>query len=305
MNDLTTQETTGMPSEMLQQPQTHRLVLRPAGMFSNVNEVVEHLSRAEAGGYRFFIQWQGSCYRDPAQPGDPWSYYFEPCFTGLTPEACAGEDCPELPTGHEVACTRDNVITPRLKDGHCNPLLLPKDRHEAHRLIAQYLRLKPAVTEPIERFVQHHFSAPVIGLHLRGPGRVDGGAGALRQRHKDKLEGGVPYDVYFTEVNRILAEQPGAKLLICSDSSQVVDRVRATYGARVIAHEASRSAFGEMHANHPRNQGLSFSPYGLGLDILIEAHLLARCDFFVHGNSNVANFVLCAAPDLEHIYVAA
>ncbi len=37
------------------------LKLRSAGMFSNVNEVVEQLRLAEQGGYRFAIDWSASC----------------------------------------------------------------------------------------------------------------------------------------------------------------------------------------------------------------------------------------------------
>jgi len=58
-----------------------------------------------------------------------------------------------------------------------------------------------------------------------------------------------------------------------------------------------------MHANHPKNKGLSFSPYKLGLDIVMEAYLLARTDYFVHGNSNVANFVVSLNAQLRSCYV--
>jgi len=280
------------------------LRLRPSGMFSNVNEVVEQVRLARQGGYQFIIDWSRSCYNDPDHPGDPWDYYFEPCFSGLDDATLRRADLPELPTGEVVACTRANIITPRLRDADCDPLLLPRDRHGAHDLITRHLRLKPDVRRVTEAFMHEQFTGPVIGLHLRGPGRMDGGAAALRRAQV--LDGGVPYGVYFDAVDRALKNRPEAQVLICSDSSQVIDRVRDSYGDRVITYTATRSAFGEMHvANHPANAGQSFSPYVLGLDVLVEAYLLARCDFFVHGNSNVANFVLCAAPDLPHEYVPA
>jgi len=61
-------------------PDIRILRLRPAGMFSNVNEVIEQLRLAEIGKYQFIIDWSKSCYRDSKRKEDPWSYYFEPCF---------------------------------------------------------------------------------------------------------------------------------------------------------------------------------------------------------------------------------
>lgn len=276
------------------------LKLRSAGMFSNVNEVVEQLRLAEKNGYRFAIDWTASCYLDPSRAGDPWSYYFEPCFADL-PKEVIPEDAAVLPGGPQIACTRDNIITPREQDGNCDPLLLPRDRAGAHALIQRYLWLAPGVRAEIDRFRARYFTSPVIGLHIRGPGRVHGGALQLRQRMLP--DGGVPLEVYFDATDTVLRNQPRAMVFACSDSSVVIEAVQQRYGDRVFTYAATRSAFGEMHAAHPENAGQSFVPYKLGLDVLVEASLLAQSVFFVHGNSNVANFVLCKSPDLPHHYV--
>lgn len=269
-------------------------------MFSNVNEVVEQLHRAEAGGYRFDISWRASCYRDPERAGDPWEYYFEPCFP---PSGADPGNLPVLPGGVPVACSRDNIITPRIDDGRCNPLLLPRDRLGAHNLITRYLRLKPDVQALIDRFQAEHFRPQMVGLHIRGPGRIDGGVPQLRRRFSASNE--VPVEVFFRQVDEALRLLPEAGIFACSDSSVVISQVQARYGSRVICWPALRSAFGEMHARHPENKGLTFPPYQLGLDVLCEAMLLSRSDIFVHGNSNVANFVLCQSQHLLHAYIQA
>lgn len=53
---------------------------------------------------------------------------------------------------------------------------------------------------------------------------------------------------------------------------------------------------GEPH----RERRPEHSPYKLGEDVVIEAFLLARTNFFIHANSSVANFVLCLNPALPH-----
>jgi hypothetical protein len=57
-----------------------------------------------------------------------------------------------------------------------------------------------------------------------------------------------------------------------------------------------------MHERRESPENEQFSGYKLGEDILVEAYLLAHTDVFIHGNSNVANFVLCKNPDLRAIY---
>jgi len=39
------------------------------------------------------------------------------------------------------------------------------------------------------------------------------------------------------------------------------------------------------------------------MDVVVEAYLLSETSVFVHGNSNIVNFVLCKNPTLHHKYV--
>ncbi len=275
----------------------YELRLRTAGMFSNVNEVVQYLHLAEIGKYTFHIDWRHSCYKEDKYGSNPWEYYFEQCFS--FPESSSSLTL--LPVGKPIACSQHNIITPRIHEGQCNPLLLPSNRQIPYRLITQYLHLKPDIKERIEHFFQQHFSTYMIGLHLRGLGRNHGGAAQMRHKGQEKLT--IDYDRFFPYVDSRLIQEPDTKIFVCSDSQDVIDCVYRRYGDKVVTYDASRSAFGEMHAGHQKNEGISFSPYKLGLDVVIEAYLLSKTHYFIHGNSNVANFVLSLAPDLESNYV--
>lgn len=280
------------------------LHLRSSGMFSNVNEVIQHLYMAEIGNYEFVINWSNSCYLELEKGSNPWLYYFHQCF-----ENCKAEgnlQFPVLPTGAKIACAKNNVITPRLVDGQCVPLLLPKDRMLPYRLIKRYLKLTAQIESLIDTYYQRNFvDNVVLGLHIRGPGRVDGGAPLLRSKFDSK--GGVPFAQYFQAVDKQLDSYPDAKIFICTDSNFVLNEVVAHYGQRVISYPATRSEFGEMHERHPMNAGQVFSPYKLGEDVLVEAYLLSMSNYFIHGNSNVANFVLCNNLDkpAEYVYQSA
>ena len=129
--------------------------------------------------------------------------------------------------------------------------------------------------------------------------------GAAEMRAMLGAPGGVPYDDYFQAVDDALKRHSDARILGCSDSSDVIDQIRMRYGERAIFYPATRSAYGEMHESRPENEGSVFPKYKLGLDVIIEAHLLARCVHFVHGISHVSNHILCLAPDMPNTYVYA
>ncbi len=279
-------------------PARFQLRLRSAGMFSNVNEVVHQLHLAALGNYQFRINWRASCYLEPEKGGEPWLYYFENCFDS---DQWPG-DLPRLSGGKAIACCKNNLITPRLKEGQCAPLLLPQDRHLPAKIIRQYIKPNQATSEIIQQHLEKFTGRYVIGLHIRGLGRNHGGAASILRRHgRGQLE--MDYDRFFAVIDKRINQQPDAAIFVCSDSLTVINHVVKTYGERVISYPASRSDFGEMHAGHANNQGFEFSPYKLGQDVMVEAHLLANTDFFVHGNSNVANFVLCKNPNLDSVYV--
>ena len=276
---------------------TYRLKLRPTGMFSNVNEVIQQIYLAEQGGYDFLIDWSLSCYRDPGCDRNPWCYYFEQPFTRATDDLLG-----DLPGGPGVACAKDNIITPRVNDGVCDSLLLPRDRFLPNRIIDRYLRLLPSVRQRIEAFRRTRLKGRYFGLHIRGAGRTDGGVPTLRNGLP--MTAGVPLETYFRSMDRCLRDDEHAAIFACSDSQFVLDEIHDRYGERVISYPSQRSQFGEMHVSGQReNEGQSFDRRSLGEEVLVEAYLLAGAEYLVHGNSNVVNFVLCLAPHLEHDYV--
>ncbi len=347
------------------------LCLRNSGMFSVVNEVVQQLYLADTNGYEFYIEWQDSCYFDSHYEGDPWNYYFEPCFNipdGAKPARLQTPDprllpvdnliaifltklarrlpahnlitifltklanfltepaaslarfakrlpthnliaiflnkcMKRLPIGSPVIHIKDNIIAPTVANGDTSRLL-PHDRSVPNKVIQKHLRLKPAVIKIVDEFVKTHFPEVTIGLHLRGVGHnVE-----LPLTNKDRNSNSANYERYFQPINAALLKYPDAKILACSDSQEVIDHIIEVYGERTITYESTRSAFGEMHnPNHSQqqNKGFTFSRYKLGLDVVVEAYLLARTNYFVHGYSNVANFVLSVNDRLDSFYVYA
>jgi hypothetical protein len=276
------------------------LKLRPAGMFSNVNEVVQHIHLASNSGYRFVIDWSRSCYRSNERQTDPWAYYFEPCYN--LPRA-HHRSLKIVPSGPTVACSATNIITPRSIDGSNDSILkFPEEREYVNRLIENHIRVKKDIANEIKKFTEKSFSNFMIGMHIRGIGANDAGRSEARISPKGDIK--IPYQRYFAEAQQVLNSQPQAKILVCSDSSLVIDRVIAEFGDRVLTYNAIRTIKGEMHTLRSKvdDSNQEIDPYTLGKDVLIEALLLAQTDYFISGRSNIVNFVLCKNPKLQHFY---
>ena len=162
----------------------------------------------------------------------------------------------------------------------------------------------PEIAASINEFRAKHFRGnKVLGLHLRGLGRDASPAGALRRSSVGR--GVIDYDKFVAPVDEYLGKNPDTLVFACSDSQDVIDHLSDRYGSKLLTTSAVRSGFGELHcrAGCKANQGFEFSKYQLGLDVLLDAYLLAEVDYLVHGSSNVTNYVLCLNPSLSSYYV--
>jgi len=255
------------------------------GMFSIVNDLVDHLCVADSDGYKLKLSWVGSTYKSEDNDDDAFAYYFEDFFKLNDHDKLVDKK-------GSFAYRQGNCITPR-KGG----LAQPTEREMVNGIIDKYIKLKPHITKKIDEFVKNNFKGHMIGLHIRGKGRVDGGAGELRML--GELVDGVPYNLYFDKLNELL-KSIDARILLCSDSQAVVDYCVAEYGDKIVTYSAIRHATGEMHQKHTEFKDVK---YELGEDVLIEAYLLSMTNYLIHGSSNVTNYVLCKNHRLENFYI--
>ena len=233
------------------------------------------------------LNWLKSPYKSETNDDNVFDYYFEDFFQIDDASVSLGEK-------PSFAFRNGNCITPRDSNG----LAQPVEREGVSRIIDKYIKLLPHITKKIDEFAKNNFKGYTIGLHIRGRGRLDGGAAELRTR--GELVDGVPYNLYFDHLNEVLKHQPSAKIFLCSDSQIVIDYCTEEYGDRIVTYSAIRSPDGEMHQNHGEFKDVK---YELGEDVLIEAHLLSMTNYLIHGSSNVTNYVLCKNAKLENFYI--
>lgn len=166
------------------------------------------------------------------------------------------------------------------------------------QLIDDYVKLRPEIRDRIEAVYQEHLAGRhVIGLHVRGPGRHHDGT--LLLNWYCQYDQSPPYDAYAALVEKHLRSD--SVILLGTDAGCVQDHFRARWGDQVFCTAPQTAHLGEAHeqADHGGDD-----PYQLGLHALRDAYLLARADVFVHGHSNMSNYIICMAPDTpgEDVY---
>ncbi len=151
---------------------------------------------------------------------------------------------------------------------------------EAIRLLYEkYLVPVADIRVRIDEFIAQNFAQrPVLGVHVRN---VDKGSEDLTVHETNK---GIPL-----LVDRYLAQVPGLRLFLLTDSNPVIDAYRARYGDRVFHIDCSRTTgpvpMTMWHYDNRRE---------LGAEVIMDTYLAAACDYFIgHGGSNVACMVAC------------
>jgi hypothetical protein len=123
-----------------------------------------------------------------------------------------------------------------------------------------------------------------IGIHLRG---------------SDKKFEAFPVDVnlIFKKANDLAESSVNHyQFFVATDEERLLNLAKQKLKGKVIYYDSHRSKNG--FAIHYTKQNGAV----LGEEILIEAQLLSKCDFFLHTRSNVATAVMFFNPYIKNIF---
>lgn len=146
------------------------------------------------------------------------------------------------------------------------------------RLIKKYLRLKPDITKRVEEFYNQYLkdNTPVLGVHVRGTDKIIEVAN-------------LPYlnKRYHHEIKKYLKNFDIKKILVITDSQEILDEYKEKYGDLVISTDAKRS---ESNSEYTATQVDNyFNRRSKGVEVLVDTYLAAKCDYFIgNGYSNVS-----------------
>ncbi len=275
------------------------------GFFGYLLFALNQLSLCERNGYFpvvYFGKRAGSGrndFYDLRFGSNMWNYYFEP-VAGLT-----YEDVRAAVPGKLFELTADELHHLHFQDPESvfpypygvyfakadyDPDWYRLQRSKGAALIKKYVKIKSHIREEIDKFHGRHMSGRfVIGVHVRG---TDKATNVANPRAMRIIE---PQD-YFDRIDPMLSAHPDARIFVATDQAQYLEMFKHRYEGRIVCYNSVRS-----RTDKNVFQKRSLNGYRLGKDVLIEAHLLSRCQFFLKCTSTVGEAVLWFNPDLEFV----
>lgn len=146
------------------------------------------------------------------------------------------------------------------------------------KLVEKYLRLKPDISMRIDEFYNNFLkeNAPLLGVHVRGTDKIIEVAN-------------LPYlnKRYHYEIRKLQKYFDITKILLITDSQEILDEYKHRYGDLIISTDASRSATNSEHGATQVDNYINRR--SKGVEVLIDTYLAAKCDYFIgNGYSNVS-----------------
>lgn len=246
------------------------LLDRGSGMFSVMYDVLGLLIYYEAKkieGMEVNFGTTGAYYDKEYGP-NWWCYYFEPLQLGSMKET--------------VAMDGYNLFL-------FNPFKVEKflSRGEAYRLVTTYIKVKPAINEEVDAFVELNFSdCYMIGVHYRG---TDKNIEAPRVPYEDMKEAILDH----VKINGIT----NYKIFVATDEIDFLNFIISSFGEGIVCYNEATRSFD----NQPIHKKMKNHQYERGKEALIDCLLLAKVSCLIRTSSNLSKFSTFLNTDLKVI----
>lgn len=158
-------------------------------------------------------------------------------------------------------------------------------------VFATKIRPKREIEVQLDKWAESLGCEGHIAVHYRA--QSDG------KNHEALEKSGIAVADYFAPLDRLLIEDPAAKIFLITDLDEAVDLFKSRYQDRIVTLDRIRLLHSE--STLPGSMDLGFNAaldgYRLGLEVLIDAYLAARCRKFV---GDGASGVSAAIVALKH-----
>lgn len=170
------------------------------------------------------------------------------------------------------------TLLPWMPRGHRLHGLSPAEVYRD--LISRYLQPTDEIVRHIDTFYEQHMSGREwIAVHLRGSDKIVE-TPALPRIHAS----------YPAAIARVMQRHPNAGIFLLTEDARAVDAMNKLYPGRVLITPSTRTS--NQYAPHTM-KGANVSRHQLGVDVMLDTYLAARCNAFVGmGSSNVSCMVM-------------
>lgn len=254
---------------------------RNKGLFSNVLHTLLYVDWSYKEGRIPITDWKIYFYLKNFND-NVWDYYFEPVseykISDITKEDDVIECCGKWARS---AFVTKNIGSPETGS-----------RIFINKFVEKYLKIKPYILEKINNFYALNMqNSNIIGVHLRNKVFID-----------------PAYGKRIDFIKEYLSKNPTSKIFIATESTSCIDMMVKEFGDKIIYYPCNREAMVDNTElnNYDLDQlgssKIKEHPWN-GEDSIIDCILLSKCNFLLHGHSNLTTFCLYFNPNIEHVYI--
>lgn len=277
------------------------------GLFALMERVLNQIHHARVLGMEPYVhlgaypwmepqacEYARSIYYTAAHGENAWEYWFtQPGGYRLGAATAQGRWVRSLQTSAVEIVTTQGPVTAYGRTDYYDHDRLGSSRQVAHDVLGELGEklVRPKIrTAALELFATwRRRSAHVMGVHLRGTDKV------VRRK--------VPPHAYFPFMEAYLATHADALFVVATDDQDYLQRILARFGPETRLGGAEgrvlRRVQTQLYVRDPFGEGGRRGGYLKGEDVLIDALLLAQCDFLLKSASAVAEFALWVRPFLR------
>lgn len=278
------------------------------GFWSDVDHVLSQIFLAEITGRTPVVHWAANSLFHSPGDSNAWESFFQP-VSDVQPDELASRGLPVFPdkwAGRDPLGADVNKLQgPGSRAAavyflHAEQPLAVADFHTGLVSVLDWVRPgHPAAGKTIEQLyrelVRRHLRLqPTVAAHidaLASSVLPEGPRIAVHMRGSDKLledaKIGETIDRAPARIDAMLERLPGAAIFLLTDDEHLLARFRERYGDRVRTTDVARSS--DRKGVHTRRE---HDPRRLGMEVLADTYLAARCDEFLGlGSSNLSCMV--------------
>ena len=173
-----------------------------------------------------------------------------------------------------------------------------EDRPHLKSILDKRLKIKPVVLKQADIFTKKLAGRNIVGIHFRGTDKHT----ELQHIGEYDGKGVIPIEDYLKILDGI---DNRSFVYLATDSQPAFDIAQQRLGSRLLSMPGWHRAPGErgLHAPGLYSREYPFSKAQHGEQAVLDWLLLSRCDYFIHGFSNLSAAVLFMNPTVQHLNV--
>ena len=271
-------KSTAVYKKLVGSPKIHYVIYSSSGgMNSILARVLGHLKIAETNGWIPFVDMErnSNYYSELEQihgSRNVWEYYFQPVSSVSPAAVYAGGDWLD-----SAGRFPHEVMTPLFSDVQWIPEVWKK-----------HIRLRPETHSAIDESEKNVYIGPeVLGIHFRGTDMRTFPGHPMPPTEKQM----------FRRVDAHLNDGSFTKLFLVTEAESYVQLFANRYGKRLSYLDVARQGKEDIFRSRPRKN----HRYLLGLENIVETHLLSRCGGLVSGYSGMSEMAQVLSRDLKTV----